>query len=197
MSFNLLKLIENNFGFNEKAQKLIELTDSSSIYLKNNLNKTLFKSKCSENFKEGYVVQICSRSSRKALQICSDNNNPKQLIFSANGQTKSAVNYPNTLFVIEKDADGYVSFRNNQFYLNFCDNFSANLLKKSKYKKLLDDTKFVVHEVLGSSELFSLESIKYRGRFLVCYPDGFITTTRNNMKENAHFYLNRVDITNK
>jgi len=191
MSFNIFQFIETNLGFSEKARRLITLTETSTILLKNNLNRFLFNSKCGDLFKNGNVVQICSKSSNQAIQICSSKDNPKKLIFAANGPTMNDADCPNSYFVIEVDKDGLVSFRNkNQFYLNFYDNyFNKN---SSIYKQVLDDTKFVIHEVLGSSELFSLESVKYKGRFLVSYPDGFVTTSRNNREDIAHFYLNLI-----
>jgi len=196
MSYNIFQFIENNLGFSvEKARRLINFTELSTIFLKNKLNKTLFNSKCGNLFKEGNVVQICSKSSNKAIQICSSKENPKKLIFVANGSIINSVDYtpnPSTHFFIEKDSDGLVSFKNkNLFYLNFCDCYKRN---NSVYKQILDDTKFVVHEVLGSDELFSLESVKYKGRFLASHPDGTTTTCRNNREEIAHFFLNIINV---
>lgn len=184
--------MENNLGFTEKARRLINLTESSSVFLNNSLNRVLFKSKCGHLFKEGNLVQICSKISNKALQICQSKESQKKLIFAANGSTLNAFNYPNTHFLIEKDSDGLVSFKNkNLFYLNFCDNFPKS---SSIYKQIRDDTKFIVHEVLGSNELFSLESVKYKGRFLASHPDGYVTTCRNNREQITHFYLNVINV---
>jgi hypothetical protein len=46
-----------------------------------------------------------------------------------------------------------------------------------------------MHEILGSSEYFALESVKYRGRFLACLPNGSITVTRDKSQEISHFYV--------
>ena len=143
---------------------------------------------------DGSSVQLCSRSSHRSLQICGAKDNPSRLVFVANGPIGGDA-LQNTHFLIEKDADGYLSFKNGylNFYLNFCDNFSASgLSRQSKYAKIRDDTKFRLHEVLGSNEYFSLESMKYKGRFLACHPDGTVTTSRSNSEEVTHFFLNPI-----
>jgi protein involved in sex pheromone biosynthesis len=191
MSLNIFKLIENGIGLKDKTIKRLNVIESS-IILKNNLNKAIFKSKCRDILKDGNLVQLCSRSSHRSLQICSCKENKKKLIFMANGPVGDG--FPKTHFLIEKDTDGYLSFKSktDQFYLNFCDNFSSNIFRNSKYEKILDDTKFRLHEVLGSNEYFALESIKYKGRFLACHPNGVVTTSRNSREENTHFFLNRI-----
>jgi hypothetical protein len=46
-----------------------------------------------------------------------------------------------------------------------------------------------LHEILGSAEYFALESVKYRGRYLSCLPNGSIAVSRDKSQEISHFYV--------
>lgn len=64
----------------------------------------------------------------------------------------------------------------------------SNDPQRNKFIKL-HKHEFRIHEILGSAEYFALESVKYRGRFLACLPNGSITVSRDKSQEISHFYV--------
>lgn len=150
------------------------------------------------------MLQLCPRSNHMTLNIASSEQEPDEFTIRGDGQIGD--NYPNAHWTIEIDKRGHLSFRNGNNYLAFDDRIPKILTyfspettttpnhqhtKSKKHNKFIKrhKHKFRLHEILGSSEFFSLESVKYRGRYLACLPNGHISVTRDKVQEISHFYV--------
>jgi hypothetical protein len=160
--------------------------------LTNGINKALFKNKYREYMKPGNLVQICSKTSHCSLQICQSRNDAQRLILMGNGPIGKEHNHAH--FLIEKDKNENLKFRNGFYYLAF-DNDIPTILSEpthpnaKKHEFIRARNEFRLHEIIGSDEHFALESIYSPGRYLSILQDGSITMTRDKSNEMAHFFL--------
>lgn len=165
--------------------------------LTNSLNKAFFKNKYREFLKPGNLVQICSKSSHCSLQICQSRNDAQRLILMGDGPIGNT--YHHAHFLIEKDKNENLKFRNGNHYLAF-DNDIPTLLcepthpNPKKHEFIRARNEFRLHEIIGSDEHFALESVYSPGRYLAILPDGSITMTKDKSAEITHFFIHVIAV---
>lgn len=165
--------------------------------LSNAVNRTIYNAKYREYAKTGNVVQLISKNSHMSLQICSSQNDPNRLIILGNGQI--GPEYPNAHFTVIKDKNGHFRFQNA---LNFfamdeprgvpCVLSEPTTKKPKPYEFIRARNEFRIHEVIGSEEYFSLESVYFAGKYVSITPDGSITVTNDKSDVSTHFCLHLI-----
>lgn len=182
------------------------LTNKSAIIIgrenlanmSNSLNQIFSKSKYREFMKPGNVIQLVSRSSHRALQICSSLNDPNRLVL--NGQGQIGAEFANAHFVIETEPKNkHLKFKNRLSYVAFDNDYPCILSEptgkpKHKSEYIRARNEFRLHEVIGSDEYFSLESVYFPGKYLSVLPSGELTVSRNKADESTHFYIHVVNV---
>jgi hypothetical protein len=163
----------------------------------NSINRTFKKSKYRDFIKHGNTVQLIARSSKMSLQICSSPNDQSRLILYGNGQI--GPDYRNSHYTLElTKRNNHVQFKNLTNYIAFDNEIPCVLPEvlqpKNSKEAIRARNEFRVHEVLGSDEYFSLESVYYPGRYISVLPDGAITVTRNKSDDTTHFCLNIIHV---
>ena len=165
--------------------------------LTNSLNKAFFKNKYREFMKPGNLVQICSKTSHCSLQICQSRNDAQRLILMGDGPIGNT--YHHAHFLIEKDKNENLKFRNGNFWLSFDNDIPTILCEPThpnpkKHEFIRARNEFRVHEIIGSDENFALESVYSPGRYLAILPDGSITMTKDKSADMAHFFLHVIAV---
>lgn len=166
--------------------------------LTNSINRGfVFKSKYRDYIKPGNVVQLVSKNSHMALQICASRNDPNRLILLGNGPV--GIEYLNAHFLIEMNAsNSHLKFRNRNNFMAYDNDIPCILEEKLNPKNnkeaIRARNEFRLHEIIGSQEHFALESVYYPGRYLSVMPDGSITSTRNKAEPSAHFCLHIINV---
>lgn len=166
--------------------------------LSNAINRGIFSAKYRDFLKAGNVVQIISKNSRMSVQICASKNDANRLIVQGNGQVGPEFRYAH--FNLVKDPkNGHLKFQNgmNFFALDEPGGVPC-ILSEPTHKKpkphefIRARNEFRLHEVIGSDEWFSLESVYFPGRYVSITPDGQITVTRDKSDESSHFCLHLI-----
>ncbi|RMZ94341.1 hypothetical protein BpHYR1_027947 [Brachionus plicatilis] len=186
--------------FNKIASQITNSTGSivgrdNVTRLTNSINQSFYtKSKYRDFLKQGNVVQLLSKSSHRALHICSSPNDPSRMVLLGNGQIGNE--FFGAHFTVEVEGSKkHLKFRNGNNYICF-DNQIPCVMRETNtsHNVIKARNEFRLHEILGSDEHFALESVFYPGRYLAILPDGSITTTKNRADENTHFCINVITV---
>lgn len=186
--------------FNKIASQITNTTGSlvgrdNVTRFTNSINQSFYsKSKYRDFLKHGNVVQLLSKSSHRAMQICASPNDPSRMILLGNGQIGNEF-FGGHFSVEVESSKKHLKFRNGNNYICF-DNQIPCVLRETNtsHKVIKARNEFRLHEILGSDEYFALESVFYPGKYLAILPDGSITTTKNRAEENAHFCINVITV---
>lgn len=165
--------------------------------LANSLNQIFTTTKYRDYMKAGNTIQLISKTSRLALQICASQNDPNRLILLGNGQI--GPNYMNSQLVIECDKKtNHYKFKNYRNFIAFDQDVPCIIPEpvnpKHNWEKMRTRNEFRIHEVIGSDEYFCLESVYSPGRYLSVTPQGDITVSRNKTDESTQFCLHVIHI---
>lgn len=192
-------------SFLNKLSNSITNTASSVIgrenatKLANSINKVVYSAKYRDILKPGNVVQLISRTSHMSVQICASPNDLSRLIILGNGQI--GPDHRNSHFsVIKEPKHGHFKFQNgpNFFAMDEPNGIPCVLAeptgkKPKKHEFIRARNEFRIHEVIGSEEWFSLESVYFPGKYVAITPDGSITTVvKNKADETTHFCLHLI-----
>ena len=165
--------------------------------LANSINQIFTTTKYRDYMKAGNTIQLISRTSRLAVQICASQNDPSRLIVLGNGQV--GPEYLNSQLVIEFDKKtGHYKFKSYRNYLAFDQDIPCIIPEpvnpKHNWEKMRSRNEFRIHEVIGSDEYFCLESVYSPGRYLAVTPQGDITVSRNKTDEATQFCLHVIHV---
>lgn len=166
--------------------------------MSNSINKMISKSKYRDFMKSGNIIQLISRNSHRSLQICSSLNDPNRLVLNGSGQVGNE--FLNSHFVIETESKhNHLKFKNRLTYIAFDNDYPCLLsepTQKPKHKSeyIRSRNEFRLHEVIGSDEYFSLESVYFPGKYISVLPSGDLTVSKNKADESTHFYVHVINV---
>lgn len=161
--------------------------------ISNSINRAIWTSKYREDMKPGNIVQLISKNSHLAVQICASINDPNRLIVLGNGQI--GPDHRNAHFnVIKVKSNSHFKFQNGPNFLSLdepggipCILSEPTHPKPKPHEFIRARNEFRLHEIIGSDEWFALESVYFPGRYLSIMPDGAITITKNKDDVSCHF----------
>lgn len=161
--------------------------------ISNSINRAIWTSKYREDMKAGNIVQLVSRNSHQAVQICASQNDPNRLIVLGNGQI--GPEHRNSHFsVIKIKNNSHFKFQNGPNFLALnepagipCVLSEPTHPKPKPVEFIRARNEFRLHEVIGSDEWFCLESVYFPGKYVSIMPDGGITVSKNKDDFSCHF----------
>jgi len=133
-----------------------------------------------------------------ALQIMASQNDQSRLILYGNGQV--GPNFSSSQFVLEVDKKtNNLKFRNYRNFIAFDNDDIPCVLAEianpqNNSQKMRNRNQFRLHEILGSEEHFTLESVYSPGRYLAVTPDGSITVSKNKTDESTYFCIHVIHV---
>lgn len=169
--------------------------------MSNSINQAFNKNKYRDLLRNGNVVQLLSRNSHKALEICSVPNYPTKLAVYGGGQI--GPEFTNAHFVININPENkHIAFQNMNNYLGMSvNNFIPEIVNESEIiEKTKKKTKIIrmgriefrLHEIFGSDDFFALESVHATGFYLCVTEQGLVQVTKNKSDPIAHFQLHLI-----